>query len=374
MAGIYIHIPYCKQACHYCDFHFSTHLKTKPQLLKALLNEIEIQADYLFNNPIDSIYFGGGTPSILSPEELDKIFQSINKHHNISEGAEVTLEANPDDLSKKKLRSLYSLGVNRLSIGIQSFDDKILTLFNRAHNARMATDSVKNARDIGFENISVDLIFGLPDQTVDHFQTDLMKIIDLETEHVSIYGLTIEEKTVFGKWSKSKKINLPNEEVSAQQFELIMDGLSSAGFDQYEISNFCRKGYESKHNSSYWDQKPYLGIGPGAHSYNGNSRQFNIPNNANYIKSISKGELPCDIEHLSALDKYNEYILTKLRTKQGVDIDYMLTYFSQDLLTNRKTKIEQFEENGLVEIDNYLRLTRKGRLIADSITESLIEV
>lgn len=372
MAGIYIHIPYCKQACHYCDFHFSTYLKTKPDLVDAICQEIKLQTSYLSGKPIKTIYFGGGTPSLLSSYELEKILNAIEKNFSVSTNVEITLEANPDDLSKENLTIFKSKGINRLSIGIQSFNDDFLQLFNRAHTSQMAIDCVANARNIGFDNISVDLIFGVPNQTLQQFQIDLDKIIALDTQHISIYGLTIEENTTFGKWEKAKKIQPIDEEIAAGQFELIMDVLTTNGFNQYEISNFSKNGFESRHNSNYWNSELYLGLGPGAHSFNGDSRQFNIRNNTKYIKSINIGNLPSDSELLTDSQKLNEYILTKIRTSEGVNFNEIKSRFNFDFEKAYTDQIALYVAQGLVEISDCLILTRKGKLIADSITENLI--
>ena len=372
MAGIYIHIPYCKQACHYCDFHFSTYLKTKPDLVDAICCEIKLQKTYLSGESINTIYFGGGTPSLLSSNELEKILRVLHENFTVSKNAEVTLEANPDDLSNENLSIFKSRGINRLSIGIQSFNDDFLHLFNRAHNTQMAIDCIYNAKKAGFDNISVDLIFGVPNQTLQEFQNDLDKIIALDTQHISIYGLTIEENTTFGKWEKTNKIKPIDEEIAACQFELIMDVLTQSGFSQYEISNFSKKGFESRHNSSYWKGEQYLGLGPGAHSFNGNSRQFNIRNNAKYIKAINDGNIPCDSELLNDSQKLNEYILTKIRTSEGINFKEIESRFNFNFVSNYAEKISLYKHQGLIELSEYLVLTREGKLVADSITENFI--
>lgn len=372
MAGIYIHIPYCKQACHYCDFHFSTNLKTKADLIDAICSEIKLRSNYLSSKNIETIYFGGGTPSMLTTTELDAILSTVYGEFHVSDGAEVTLEANPDDLSKENLNDFRSQGINRLSIGIQSFNDTFLKKFNRAHTAGMALEAVDNARKAKFENISVDLIYGVPDQNLAEFEDDLKKVTTLNTEHISIYGLTIEENTVFGKWEKSKKLHPIDEETAARQFESIMDHLPKAGFRQYEVSNFCRENFESRHNSSYWAGKKYLGLGPAAHSFDGDSRQFNIANNAKYIASIKKGEIPCQIEVLSKTDMVNEYILTKIRTEAGICFEEMKNRFGFDFEKKYQKQIALYQSNGLILTNGSLALTKAGRLVADGITASFI--
>ena len=373
MAGIYIHIPYCKQACHYCDFHFSTNLNTKSDLIDAILKEIELQKSYLANETVETIYFGGGTPSLLNGEELSSILYCVHKYFRIDSNPEITLEANPDDLNHSKLKELQAVGINRLSIGIQSFNDRILSDFNRAHNSKMASDAVEMAQSLAFNNISIDIIFGAPGQSILDLKTDLNQAIALKTEHISIYGLTIEENTVFGKWEKQKKLTPLDEDIAAEHLEMIMETLSKAGYIQYEISNFCLSGFESKHNSSYWHGEKYLGIGPAAHSYNGKERQFNLAHNVKYIKQLKSNELPSTIELLTRTDQINEYILTQLRLKEGLNIIQLNEKHAFDLLDHRKSEIEQFSDLKMIEMEgDNLRLTSKGKLLADFITEKLI--
>lgn len=373
MSGIYIHIPYCKQACHYCDFHFSTNLKTKSELIEAMLKEISLQSKYLESDQISTIYFGGGTPSLLSDHELAAIKESLYQHFSIVDDPEITLEANPDDLDEAKLASLKSLGINRLSVGIQSFDDDLLGYFNRAHNSVMARKCIAEAKSVGFDNISVDLIFGAPNQRIDDLRSDLDKMIDLDVPHVSIYGLTIEEDTVFGKWEAQNKLNPLPDEKAAEHLELIMDTLRTAGYVQYEISNFCLPGFESQHNSSYWHGKKYLGIGPGAHSYNGHSRQYNVASNIRYINHLKQGELPMTLEQLSREDQINEFILTQLRLLKGIDLSKLKRDYGFDLIEIKSSEIIEFYELKMIETEgNYLRLTLNGKLLADFVTEKLI--
>ncbi|MEP2026753.1 MAG: radical SAM family heme chaperone HemW [Reichenbachiella sp.] len=373
MAGIYIHIPFCKQACHYCDFHFSTNLNTKSDLIDAILKEIELQRNYLEGEIIETIYFGGGTPSLLSHKELTSILNLIHKNYSTDSSPEITLEANPDDLSVSKLRELKSAGINRLSIGIQSFNDDILRYFNRAHNAEMASSAIQEAQSLGFQNISIDLIFGAPDQSVEDLKIDLHQTLKYKTQHISIYGLTIEEDTVFGKWEKQNKLTPLNEEIAAAHLEVIMATLAQDGYTQYEISNFCLPGYESKHNSSYWHGKKYLGLGPAAHSYNGKERQFNVAHNIKYIKQLQSNILPASVEKLSAEDHINEAILTKIRLIDGLNYVELKEKLNYDLLALRKNEIAQFTNlEMLVIVGDFLRLTPKGKLLADFITEKLI--
>ncbi len=331
MAGIYLHIPYCKQACHYCDFHFSTQQDSKTQLVQALSLELALQKNYLGNEVVETIYLGGGTPSLLNEKELGEIFHSIHKHFAVTDNAEITLEANPDDLSLENLQAIRKVGVNRLSIGIQSFDNGILKFLNRAHSAREAADCVTHARNAGFSNISIDLIYAIPGQNNDLWMKNIEQAIALSPEHISSYSLTIEEKTVFGNWFKKGKLKIESDEAAASQMEILMDLLGRAGYEHYEISNFCRPNFYSRHNSSYWKQKKYLGIGPSAHSYNGSSRQYNIRNNSLYIQSLEQGKIPFEMETLSRANLINEYLLTTLRTSWGCDLDYLAKHFSFDL-------------------------------------------
>ncbi|MFC0183923.1 radical SAM family heme chaperone HemW [Pseudarcicella hirudinis] len=284
---LYIHIPFCKQACHYCDFHFSTSLKAKKEIITSICNEIRLQKDYLADKNLETVYFGGGTPSILNEEDLAMIFETISHHFNIKKDAEITLEANPDDLTKEKLQLFKKYQINRLSIGIQSFNENHLKSLNRVHNAHEAESCVKYSQDLGIENISIDLIYAIP--APDHliWEDDLAKATSLGINHISAYSLTIEPQTVFGKWLKQGKIQAIDDEFAARQFEMLIDTLAAKGYEQYEISNFASESLYSRHNTSYWKQEEYLGVGPSAHSFNGSSRQYNISNNALYVKSIS---------------------------------------------------------------------------------------
>ncbi|MES2590993.1 MAG: radical SAM family heme chaperone HemW [Bacteroidota bacterium] len=379
MAGIYIHIPFCKQACHYCDFHFSTSMNNKDAFLKALKKEIEMQQNYLPTRSIaagqeiiNTIYFGGGTPSLLSEAELMGVFESLNKHFKISADAEITLEANPDDLTAKKINDLSHTPVNRLSIGIQSFYDEDLKLMNRAHNSKEALSAVKASQDKGLENITIDLIYGIPSLTNAKWKHNLQTAFDLQIKHISSYCLTVEPKTALAHLVKSGAINNVDEQQSADQFEIMLEEMQKSNFVQYEISNFCKDNHFSKHNSNYWLKEAYLGLGPSAHSYNGNNRQWNISNNALYIQGIEKGQLNFEEEVLTLSQQYNEYILTSLRTMWGTDLKYIETKFGNDYLTyclNESAK--HIENRDLNQKDNKLFLTDKGKLFADKIAGDL---
>lgn len=375
MAGIYIHIPFCKQACHYCDFHFSTNQETRSELVQSILTEIKIQKDYLRGESIQTIYFGGGTPSVLEGHELGAILESIRSTHAVAKDAEVTLEANPDDLTLSKLHELSNLGVNRMSIGIQSFHPEMLTFLNRAHDSTTAIRSFNEAREAGFKNISIDLIYALPDESENQWREDINQAIALQPDHLSCYALTIEEKTVFGRWSAAGKLKATDDETAARHLEILMDELEREGFEHYEISNFAKPGFHSKHNSSYWRQEKYLGVGPSAHSYNGASRQFNINNNNLYIRSLKNNAVPFEKEELSQENMINEYILTTLRTQWGTDLKKLKQDFEYDLLIENTDYLSKILKNKLAILEaDVLRLTRKGKLLADKISSDLFVI
>jgi len=372
LAGIYIHIPYCKQACHYCDFHFSTVLRTAPEMEEALLRELRMRITYLEGKPISTIYIGGGTPSLLPPAYLDQLLSLIRTKFFLEENVEITVEANPDDLTPEKLESLYGLGINRLSIGVQSFDEDVLKFLNRAHNREQAIESIKNARKTGFRNINMDLIHSIPGSRPERWLEDLKLTMDLFPEHISSYGLTIEPGTVFGKRYRDKTLIPMDEDQAAREYEILIDHLERAGYDHYEISNFALPGFRSRHNTGYWLGEHYLGIGPGAHSYNGVTRQYNVNNNSRYIKAIGAGEIPATGERLSVLDQANEYLLTSLRTSWGVDTTYLQEKFNLNLMEQQGDYLKRLIQGGLIIRENqHLILTDKGKLLADQITEDL---
>ena len=382
---LYLHIPFCKQACHYCDFHFSTNLKSKADLVTAICREIELQKDYLPTRTLETIYFGGGTPSLLTESELGQIFETIYRIYQVEPDAEITLEANPDDLTSEKLIELKPF-INRLSLGIQSFHEPYLRFMNRAHNATESEQCVKLAQDSGFDNLTIDLIYGMSEkllgiqsssQTSDEnlWQRDLEMAIALNTQHISAYNLTIEPQTALGNWLKKGKIKPVEEELSARQFEHMINYLNANDYEQYEISNFARNGHYARHNSSYWKRRPYLGVGPSAHSFNGVSRQYNIANNALYIKSIQEGNLSFEAETLTAFDQVNDYLLTSLRTIWGCDLGIIQEISGINLLEIQKTYLAAFFENEWIRIsDNVLFLTPKGKLFADRIASDLFLV
>lgn len=371
MAGIYIHIPFCKQACHYCDFHFSTSLKYKDELLQALIKEINLQKTYLGNDTIETIYFGGGTPSLLNADELNLIIGTITKLHAVAANAEITIEANPDDLDKAKLQALRQTDINRFSIGIQSFFDDDLEWMNRVHRAGEAEASVKRAQDLGFENITADLIYGYPLLSDTKWKHNLDKMFELGIPHVSSYSMTVEPKTALASFIKKKKQAAMDDQQSAEQFILLMDAMQTHGFEHYEISNFCKPGHYSKHNSNYWKGVNYLGIGPSAHSYNGETRQWNIANNAKYIHALEKAEIPAETELLTETDRLNEYIMTSLRTMWGLDLDKLNTIAKGAEGQLNKAAQRYFENGWIQQKEDVITLTQTGKLYADNIAAEL---
>jgi oxygen-independent coproporphyrinogen-3 oxidase len=373
LSGIYIHIPFCKQACHYCDFHFSTSLKNKEALVTCILTELDLRNHYLKDKNIETIYFGGGTPSLLSEKETFQILEKIYKQYNVSKDVELTLECNPDDLSDEKLKELKRLEINRLSIGLQSFDDEELIWMNRAHNAKQSESSVKRAQDRGFENITIDLIYGSKFSNISNWKKTLDKAIALQVPHISSYNLTIEEKTKLGHDFKVKKEIAIDDEKSSEMFLEMIDRLEKSNFIHYEISNFAKEGFFSKHNSNYWKGEHYLGLGPSAHSFDGNSRQWNVANNNLYIKYIQeKSEAYFEKEILTETERYNEYILTSLRTIWGVDLNYLKTNFNSEFVKDFNSKISDYiKQETVVVKDTTYTLTEKGKLLADKIASEL---
>lgn len=373
--GLYIHIPFCRQACHYCDFHFSTTLNLKAELVKAIATEVELRKDYLNGAPLSTVYFGGGTPSLLTKDELSFLMDKIHSLFTVEEGAEITLEANPDDLTPEKLTELKAIGINRLSIGIQSFKEQDLRFMNRAHNAQQAEDCVRLAQDAGITNISIDLIYGT--QTLDDLDwiENIEKALSLGVQHISAYALTVEPRTALSKMITSGKVPPANEEKAAVHFHKLVTMLNAAGFEHYEISNFALPGYRSRHNSSYWQGIPYLGLGPAAHSFNGKQRHSAIHNNAFYIKEIANGTLPIEEEGLSVSDRYNEYVMTTLRTIEGIDIDKLGTMFGQQYQAYCMQEAFPFVKKGQLTFDgNMLTLTRDGKFFADGIASALFKI
>jgi oxygen-independent coproporphyrinogen-3 oxidase len=375
MPGLYLHIPFCKQACHYCDFHFSTSLGLKGQFVDALVQEMALRKNYLPDPsaPLKTIYFGGGTPSLLTGEELDRIFEAIYAHFEVAPQAEITLEANPDDLSPAKLAELAASPINRLSIGLQSFHEPHLRLMNRAHSAAESGQAVRNAQAAGFENISVDLIYGVPAPGHDIWQADLARLFELGVPHVSAYALTIEPDTAFGRRLQKGTFVAPPDDFVATQFEMLLSQLRAHGYEQYEISNFCQPGRESRHNSNYWRGVPYLGLGPSAHSFDGRRRQYAVANNPQYVAAVlERGEVPATVEQLSPLDQANEYLLTTLRTSRGCDLGHLRDALGLNLLAERADYLASLTAQGMATLTgDVLRLTDAGKLLADHITLEL---
>jgi len=374
MAGIYIHIPFCRQACNYCNFHFSTSLHYKNDFVQALLKEIELQAkaNYLQGKVVETIYFGGGTPSILQIDELQQIVQQLHQHFSIDSSAEITLEANPDDVNDEKLKGWKQLGINRLSIGIQSLFEEDLRWMNRAHTAEEAKQVISKARAAGFDSFTVDLIYGTPGLTDEKWLYNLDWVLQQNINHLSCYALTVEEKTPLDKEIRKHQKQDVDPEQQSRQFLLLMDHLQQAGFEHYEISNFGKPGYRSKHNSSYWKGVHYLGLGPSAHSFNGSSRQWNVANNQLYIQSLKQGAISFEKEELTATQQLNEYIMTGLRLMEGCDLNYISQKFGSEkkaeLSSNAATPISK---GLMIEKDNHLILTKDGKLFADSIAADL---
>lgn len=341
-------------------------------MVAAICKEVYLQKNYLDEEPLQTIYIGGGTPSLLQQHELAQIFEAVRSTHRVDPQPEITLEANPDDLTLSKLKELHELGINRLSIGIQSFHQEFLSFLNRAHDGSAARTSFYLAREAGFDNISIDLMYAIPGETELQWRADIQQAVDLLPEHISCYSLTIEEKTVFGRWHTSGKLKASTDETAAAQLETLMKVLEQHGYEHYEISNFARPGFQSKHNSNYWKQKKYLGVGPSAHSYDGSSRQYNIHNNHLYLKALEQGRIPFQKETLSLENKVNEYILTTLRTHWGTDLKKIKQDFGHDLLQQNAAYLSTIFENELATLnEGILRLTKKGKLLADKISSDL---
>ncbi len=376
MPGIYIHIPYCRKACHYCDFHFSTTLSSKAQMIGAMKKEIEMQKNFFEDTHqkalINSIYFGGGTPSLLQIEELKDLMDTLHQYFQIDQHAEITLEANPDDLNPFKLQELLEASINRLSIGVQSFYQPHLKEMNRAHDVSMALKSIEDARRIGFSNISVDLIYGIPDQSNAMWTENLDMVFKLDIPHLSCYSLTVEPGTALAHFIRKGSRKDVDEEMAASHFHMLMKQAAENGYEQYEISNFCKNGMYSKHNSNYWKAEKFLGIGPSAHSFNGLYRQSNVSNNQQYIKSISEGKLPHTIENLTENEKYNEYLMVSLRTIWGCSFQYVEKNFGTKVLLDLEKSAQRFLQMGLIHINQgNVVLTTKGKLLADYVSREL---
>lgn len=369
MAGIYLHIPFCRQACHYCNFHFSTSLTRKNDFISALLKEIPLRTDYLAGETVETVYFGGGTPSLLATEDIEGLLQAVRTHFTIAAGAEITLEANPDDINPTRLGAWRQAGVNRLSIGVQSFFEDDLRWMNRAHTATQALDCIRQAREEGFENFSIDLIYGGPTLPDQRWRENVERATGLGVPHLSCYALTVEPRTALDSLIRRKAMADVSPEDQARQFLLLMDWLAAAGYEHYEISNFALPGYRSRHNSAYWQGKKYLGLGPSAHSYDGVSRQWNIANNARYI---AEPGLIAEKEVLTAEQQLNEFIMIALRTSEGIDLRVMAERFGVQRAEDLRRRAEKWVAGARLRlVAENLQLTREGKLLADGIAADL---
>ena len=376
MSGIYLHIPFCKQACHYCDFHFSTSMRRKEEMLKAMAREIRMRKDELAiadqpKSKIQTIYFGGGTPSLLNPAEIERLISLIEDNFEIDPDAEITLEVNPDDLEASRIIELSKTPVNRLSVGIQSFRDEDLKFMNRAHDRLQALSSLEIACN-NFDNVSIDLIYGVPGLSQEAWKANLNQAFEFPIQHISSYALTVEPKTALDHFIRSGKCQAPDEDQARIHFEVLMEESAKHGFTHYEVSNFARAGYFSRHNTSYWQGKPYLGIGPSAHSYSGRTRSWNVANNAKYLKGIERGDPDREIETLSETDRMNEMIMTGLRTTWGLSLDSFETEFGGKFGKKLLMSSDRFLHEGLLEVDSgRLRATKAGFFLIDGIASDL---
>ncbi|MDD2675402.1 MAG: radical SAM family heme chaperone HemW [Flavobacterium sp.] len=371
MSGIYIHIPFCKQACHYCDFHFSTSMKKKEEMVLAIAKEIQMRKSEFENQEVETIYFGGGTPSVLSSEEINFLIAAVYSNYSVIENPEITLEANPDDLSSERIIELSKSKINRLSIGIQSFFEDDLQLMNRAHNSAEAKKCLEEATKY-FDNISLDLIYGIPRMSNEKWKQNIETALSFGIPHISSYALTVEPKTALNKLIQTGKIAAPKDEVAQEHFAILVETLEANDFIHYELSNFGKENYFSKNNSAYWLGKKYIGIGPSAHSYDGISRSWNVSNNSLYLKSIQENKLPNETEILSITDRYNEYVMTGLRTIWGVSLDRIETEFGIIYLEYLNKQVQKFLDDDLVFIENnILKPTPKGKFLTDGIASDL---
>lgn len=371
MAGIYIHIPFCKKACSYCDFHFSTQLKNKTELINCLIQELELRRNYLDTKEINSIYFGGGTPSLLNKEEIDRLLNQVHKQYSVHPDAEICLEANPDDLNRNSLKELAITGINRLSIGVQSFHKEELLFMNRAHTASESLKCIKTAQDSGFSNLSIDLIFGSPISTIQSWEENLKIFFDLDLPHLSAYSLTVEEGTKLHHDIQNQKTPKLEDQLAFEQYQLLQNLIDENGYQQYEVSNYCKEDMFALHNSNYWNQSHYIGIGPSAHSYNGISRQWNIANNAIYMKGIRKEELPFEIEDLTEKERYQDYLITSLRTNEGLSLKVINEQFSKEINHHFKQKCLLLPDHLIKKHDDRICLKREKLFLSDEVIRIL---
>ncbi|HHT22613.1 MAG TPA: radical SAM family heme chaperone HemW [Bacteroidales bacterium] len=374
MAGIYIHIPFCKSKCSYCDFYSKTDFSQRKELIDCLIKEIHLQKNYIDEN-VETIYFGGGTPSVLSSDELERILSALEANFLIEEDAEITLEANPDDLTAEYLNALKLIKINRLSIGVQSFDNKQLKAINRRHSSEAALTAVEVSKNNGFNNISIDLIFGLPEQDLASWKEQVNKAMYLDIQHLSAYGLMYEEGTPLWRKMKKGEVVPVDDETSIAMYHYLVKTCVENGFEHYEISNFAKPDFRSRHNSAYWQEKTYLGIGPSAHSYNGISRQWNILSISQYCRKINQGETFYEKEILSLQDKYNDFVMVSLRTMDGINFEILQKRFGEKMYNHCLKSAEAFINNGKLAIDkNFLRLTIDGVMTSDQIIVELMYV
>ena len=375
MAGIYIHIPFCKRRCIYCDFFSTTQSEKKPTYIHALCQELEMRKNYLEGEEIETIYLGGGTPSQLTEEELNEIFTNLYNIYKVKEDAEITLEANPDDLTPEYVSMLRRLPINRISMGIQTFQEETLKLLHRRHTARQAIEAFQRCREAGFRNISIDLMYGLPGETLDTWKEDLQQAIALHPEHISAYHLIYEEGTALWKLREEHQVEEADEDLSVTLFKTLINELKQAGYQHYEISNFCLPGLHSRHNSSYWTGKKYLGCGPSAHSFNGSSRQWNIASLDNYLKGIASRKPNYEIEELDLYTRYNDFVITSIRTCWGMSLSRLRSEYGEELYRYCLRMAKSHLEQGVLEIEeDTLRLTQEGIFISDGIMSDLLFV
>jgi oxygen-independent coproporphyrinogen III oxidase len=372
MSGIYFHIPFCRKACHYCDFHFSTQLGAKERMVAALINEVNLGKGFITEKTVETIYFGGGTPSVLSAVEITSLIAAVRTNFDVVAEPEITLEANPDDLTAEYLAELKRAGINRLSIGIQSFFDDDLERMNRSHNAEQAKNCVQLAHAAGISNITIDLIYGMPHMDENKWRQNLLYAMELPVHHISSYCLTVEKRTALHHKVKQGELPDVDEDMALKHFEILMEETAKKGFEHYEISNFALPGFRSRHNSSYWWGKQYLGVGPSAHSFNGTTRRWNFANNARYLIAIESAEIPYEEELLTPKDKFNEYLLTRVRLTEGCNFNDMKLLYYNKLSDEINEKLEAFSVAGLLELnENGFKLTQKGKFRADGIAAEL---
>ena len=375
MAGLYIHIPFCKQRCTYCDFHTIIAPKQMPDLVESLMREMHLRKDYLKNERIETIYFGGGTPSLLTPTMFQQIFSTIYELFSVDENAEITFEANPDDINPDYLKDSSALPFNRISMGIQSFDDVDLKAVNRRHTASQAIEAVKNAQHAGFNNISIDLIYGLPNQTLTSWQKQIEQALSLNVQHISVYGLTFEKGTKLWRQRENAELEALDDDTMNDMYDLLLKTMDENGFEAYEISNFAKPGFRSRHNSAYWKLNPYLGIGPSAHSYDGDSRQWNVSSNTKYIRAIRDNKEYFEREILTTNENYNDYVMISLRTREGADLDFIENTYGVSYLNNCLQSADKYILNEMLIVDgNYLKFSKKGIQLSNIVISDLMQV